>query len=210
MYRAAAFHGFKGVLDTNMLAQERVPPSLSSLVSQRVRWESGQMQKTQALSWVARSKHISLLKKMMILNADWCEKPFQGSPFIVWQVLAAIVMIARPNILNPTLRLDIAGLTVNLPVIVLGLIVLPMSLKWATALLTSRYRPRWLAWVLQSFVLPFTYHVMRATIVNCKTLHNSLWTGRLDFVCTARDRTPSSSPTAKSRDGSPTKLSFHT
>ncbi|CAE7254518.1 CSLA7 [Symbiodinium sp. CCMP2456] len=201
MYRAAAFHGFKGVLDTNMLAQERVPPSLSSLVSQRVRWESGQMQKTQALSWVARSKHISLLKKMMILNADWCEKPFQGSPFIVWQVLAAIVMIARPNMLNPMLRLDIAGLTVNLPVIVLGLIVLPMSLKWATALLTSRYRPRWLAWVLQSFVLPFTYHVMRATIVNCKTLHNSLWTGRLDFVCTARDRTPSNSPT---------KLPFHT
>jgi cellulose synthase/poly-beta-1,6-N-acetylglucosamine synthase-like glycosyltransferase len=54
-YRAMAYHGARGILDINMLCQEREPPTWSDMTSQRIRWETCAFQIRRVLPWVKHS-----------------------------------------------------------------------------------------------------------------------------------------------------------
>lgn len=62
--RGAALHGFRGTLDINMLCQERLPPTCSSFLNQRIRWKNGNYQLRRNLPMMFRSARITLFEKI--------------------------------------------------------------------------------------------------------------------------------------------------
>ncbi|CAJ1362538.1 unnamed protein product [Effrenium voratum] len=194
MFRAKAYYGFTGVSDINILCQEREPPDFGNVISQRTRWMNGQMQKLRALSWAVRSQHMSPFLKIYLVYMEWISRPFQGFPFILAQWAGIWVMKARATEVNPLIAVNIFEVEVKWPVFALVIYVIPLASRYAASLLASRYRPRWLGWIMSSLLVPLIYNPVRETFVRFRMLHDFLWSSKLEFVCTTRDKTPSHSP----------------
>ena len=188
----------KGALDDNILCQEREPPDFQNLVNQRTRWYSGQIQKLRCMTWFLRSTHISAFFKMVVVYLDWVDKPFQGWAFNLFMWVLGYMLKSRACAFNPLMVTTVMGTTVVLPLFVVVLLVAPMAIQKAASLLETRYRPRWLAWILVSFISPWAYSAMRETVCRCRMLHDFLWSGDVEFICTTRDKTPSRSPSVMS------------
>lgn len=90
-FRAFAFFGCKGILDPNMLCQEREPPTCSALTSQRVRWETAGLELRRVLPWIVRSKHYSRLEVFVFFwsHLIWgsANMPLQSIPFQLLSIL---------------------------------------------------------------------------------------------------------------------------
>jgi len=90
-YRAFAYFGFKGVLDPNMLCQEREPPTCAALTSQRIRWETAGLEMRRVLPWMIRSKHYSRLEIFVYLWSSliWggTNMPLQSLPYQLCQIV---------------------------------------------------------------------------------------------------------------------------
>ena len=198
MLRGWAYYGFTGAADANILCQEREPPDFQNWLSQRTRWYNGQVQKQRAHTWLVRSKHISAFPKMLNVYLDWVKKPFQVWAFALFMWTPAFVLKSRPCAFNPVLVTTVMGTTVALPVWLLLLLLVPWATQKAASYLCTRYRPRWLAYIIASFIAPLAYNAVRETLVRCRMLHDCLWSGHVKFVCTTRDKTPSRSPSVLS------------
>jgi hypothetical protein len=90
-FRGFAYFGFKGILDPNMLCQEREPPNCSALTSQRVRWETAGLELRRVLPWIARSEHYSRMEVFVFFYSHliWgsANMPLQSIPFQLCAVL---------------------------------------------------------------------------------------------------------------------------
>lgn len=90
-YRAFAYFGFRGILDPNMLCQEREPPSCTALTSQRIRWETAGLEMRRVVPWMIRSEHYSPMEIFVFLwsHLIWggTNMPFQSLPYQLCQLL---------------------------------------------------------------------------------------------------------------------------
>jgi len=89
-YRGFAYYGLKGILDPNMICQERSPPDCASLTKQRVRWETAALEMRRTFPWVLRSKYYSkfeaftLIWSQLYANANL---PLQYMPMQVFMMI---------------------------------------------------------------------------------------------------------------------------
>merc|ERR1719502_2594403 len=66
-YRGMAYYGFRGILDPNMLCQEREPPDCASLTKQRIRWETAALEMRRTFPWILRSAHYSKFEAFILI-----------------------------------------------------------------------------------------------------------------------------------------------
>jgi len=89
-YRGIAYYGFKGLLDPNMICQEREPPDCASLTKQRVRWETAALEMRRTFPWILRSTYYSkweafiLIWSQLYANANL---PLQFMPMQVFMII---------------------------------------------------------------------------------------------------------------------------
>lgn len=90
-YRAFAYFGFRGILDPNMLCQEREPPTCAALTSQRIRWETAGLEMRRVLPWMIRSEHYKPMEIFVFLWSQliWgsSNMPLQSLPYQLCQVI---------------------------------------------------------------------------------------------------------------------------
>lgn len=94
-YRGVAFYGLKGLLDPNMLCQEREPPDCKSLTSQRIRWETAALEMRHTFNWVLRSEYYSSYEAFILLWSQLmynCNMPFQCLPLQMATFLPLCIM----------------------------------------------------------------------------------------------------------------------
>jgi len=92
-YRGMAYYGIKGILDPNMLCQEREPPDCSSLTKQRIRWETAALEMRRTFPWILRSKYYSKPEAFILIWSQLYANANLPLQFMPMQMLMAISMI---------------------------------------------------------------------------------------------------------------------
>lgn len=193
-YRLFAYFGGKGMLDINMLCQEREPPSCRELTKQRIRWEGGGMALRRTYSWMLRSDHYRLYDLFVVycLQARNWVQPWHSMPGTAMAVL--LLLVGKAFILylfrsHEVAKVYISGIGIPLIIIVLLLIITIVSLItllpiFFFRLMLTRYTPKW-------FYLAYVI-ICRPTIITCYffyiylcAVHDFFW-GTAAFICTAR------------------------
>jgi len=91
-HRGAAVFGFRGTLDINMLCQERLPPTCSAFINQRVRWRTGAYQTRRNLPMVFKSPNFGLFEKC--IEASGMSEKFLFMETIPFRMLALLVFLS--------------------------------------------------------------------------------------------------------------------
>merc|ERR1712232_1057559 len=85
----------KSILDPNMLCQERQPPCMKALSSQRIRWETAGLQMRRTFNWIWRSRHYSRLEALVLFwTLQKKTVPFQTAPYQLAKLLPTLVLMS--------------------------------------------------------------------------------------------------------------------
>jgi len=180
-YRAIAYYGIKGVLDPNMLCQEREPPECASLTKQRIRWETAALEMRRTFPWILRSEYYSKIEAFILI---WSQLYANANLPLQFMPMQAFVLISIPitkcfimkHVFGGTElswqklcgnedcvgHFTVFGEVVALPLVfvVMCSIFVIMALIWTVECCfrcaTTRYRPRLLFALNAIFVAPFT------------------------------------------------------
>lgn len=203
-YRGFACYGLKGILDQNLLCQEREPPDCKSLTSQRIRWETAALEMRRTFPWILRSKYYGKVEAFVLIWSQlcWnCNLPFQSMPLQMMQLLplATSKSYLMKYVINPT-----NGEWVDEPhgypmlfSVLLGVLITYLSVclvDYCFRLQVTRYRPRILWMAFGILVVPF---VMMPYMMYLQfwAMQDFCW-GGAKFICTTR------SPAGSPRSGS--------
>jgi hypothetical protein len=151
-YRGFACFGLRGILDNNMLCQEREPPSFKALVSQRIRWETAALQMRRTFVWILRSPHYSAVETFVLMWSSNTNMPLQQLPMQMASLLASTVLWNGLSVWDPRLlaSAEPGRATVALQVAtvmfiaMVGLYLVLVFGELCLRCLSTRYRPRWL------------------------------------------------------------------
>jgi len=94
-YRGAAYYGLRGLLDPNMLCQEREPPDCDSLTKQRIRWETAALEMRHTFNWTLRSEYYTNFEAFVLIWSQLmynCNMPFQCLPLQMATFLPLCIM----------------------------------------------------------------------------------------------------------------------
>ncbi len=193
-YRLFAYFGGKGMLDINMLCQEREPPSCRELTKQRIRWEGGGMALRRTYSWMLRSDYYTLYDLFVVycLQARNWVQPWHSMPGTAMAVL--LLLVGKSFILylfrsDEIAKVMIAGVGVPLLIIVLLVAITLFSLLaiapiFIFRLMLTRYTPKWFYVAFVVIVRPTIITFYFFYIYLC-AVHDFFW-GTATFICTAR------------------------
>lgn len=203
-YRGFACYGLKGILDQNLLCQEREPPDCKSLTSQRIRWETAALEMRRTFPWILRSKYYGKFEAFILMWSQlcWnCNLPGQSMPLQMMQLLPLAVtksylMKYVINVNNGELVDEPHGYPILFALLV-GTIITYLAVcivDYCFRLSVTRYRPRFL-WIL--FGIFFVPIVMMPYMMYLQfwAMQDYCW-GGAKFICTTR------SPAGSPRNGS--------
>jgi hypothetical protein len=92
-YRAIAYYGAKGILDANMLCQEREAPDCASLTKQRIRWETAALEMRRTFPWILRSEYYSKTEAFILMWSQLYANANLPLQFMPMQCFIGISMI---------------------------------------------------------------------------------------------------------------------
>ena len=198
-YRAFTYFGCHGILDPNMMCQERQPPTCGELAKQRIRWESGATEIRRNLTWMLRSEHYDFTQLVSVATVQmsgWA-MPWQSLPV---KGIAALQLIVVKSFLMKLIDFDtwgtafticMFGICVNIPwsviflAIAMSMVGICMSIpRFCYRIAIVRYKPRWLYAIYLIVIQPTVVTVFFFYVYYC-ALHDVLW-GSAVFICTAR------------------------
>lgn len=93
-YRAIAYYGAKGILDPNMLCQEREAPDCASLTKQRIRWETAALEMRRTFPWILRSEYYGKFEAFVLIWSQLyanANLPLQFLPMQMWIGISMII-----------------------------------------------------------------------------------------------------------------------
>jgi hypothetical protein len=93
-YRGIAYYGLKGILDPNMLCQEREPPDCASLTRQRIRWETAALEMRRTFPWILRSTYYSKFEAFILIWSQLyanANLPLQSMPLQIFMAIWLVV-----------------------------------------------------------------------------------------------------------------------
>lgn len=218
-YRGFACYGLRGIIDQNMLCQEREPPDCKSATSQRIRWETAALQMRRTFPWILRSPHYSKFEALILIWSQLCwnaNLPLQQAPFQMAQLLPLAIAkswfsihVYGPGTYNQKCldedcqgSIEVFGTQLAIPEAlawqlgILGVYFVINLVDYFLRLGISRVRPR-LAYILFGlFAVPLVMQPW-LTYLQFWALYDYCW-GGAKFICTAR----SSSSTCSTLEGS--------
>lgn len=204
-YRAISYFGCKGIMDINLICQERTPPTLNDLTRQRIRWATSGLEMRRNCAWMLRSEHYTSFEAFVtICIRGLANVPLQSVPLRIAEVYLFSIVINYTRYLfgeppsSPCAPPDEAGnlqrsrLIVGNAMLFAALIIvliIPIIHGGLVLLLrtcTTRYRPRCLFLVALVFAEP----IWMLSFGNCTqyfAFYDYCW-GTAKFVCTARSQ----------------------
>jgi len=217
-YRGCICFGMKGIIDYNMVCQEREPPDCKSFTSQRIRWETAALEMRRTFPWILRSPHYTKLEAFVLIWSQvcWnCNMPLQQAPFQMTQLLMLAVVKSYfwDHVWGPfttaqkcdgedCLATDVAvlGWSWAMPLLLcvsLGIFAAYIALNlldMCIRLATTRYRPRIFYLLFGIFVVP-TVMIPYLTYMQFWAIFDYSWGGAKFIVTT---RSPNASPRNRS------------
>ena len=198
-YRAFTYFGCQGILDPNMMCQEREPPTCGELTKQRIRWESGATEIRRNLVWMLRSEHYDFSQLVSVATVQmsgwafpWQSLPVKGIAILQLIVVKSfVVKLIDFDTWGTAFTICLFGICVNIPwsviflMIMLSILSVVMSVpRFCFRVALVRYKPRWLYAVYLIVIQPTIVTIFFFYVYYC-ALHDVLW-GSAVFICTAR------------------------
>jgi len=198
-YRAFTYFGCHGILDPNMMCQERQPPTCGELAKQRIRWESGATEIRRNLVWMLRSEHYDFSQLVSVATVQmsgwafpWQSLPVKGIAILQLIVVKSfVVKLIDFDTWGTAFTICLFGICVNIPwsviflMIALSIMAVFMSVpRFCFRIALVRYKPRWLYAVYLIVIQPTIVTIFFFYVYYC-ALHDVLW-GSAVFICTAR------------------------
>lgn len=203
-YRGFACYGIKGILDQNLLCQEREPPDCKSLTSQRIRWETAALEMRRTFPWILRSKHYGRFEAFILIWSQlcWnCNLPGQSMPLQIMQLLP--LAVSKSYLMKYVINVE-TGEPVDEPhgypflfALLIGVFVSYLSvcvIDYCFRLQVTRYRPR-IAWIIFGIIVVPIVMMPYMMYLQFWAMQDYCW-GGAKFICTTR------SPAGTPRNGS--------
>jgi hypothetical protein len=220
-YRGVAYYGLRGVMDPNMLCQEREPPDCASLTKQRIRWETAALEMRRTFPWVLRSPYYAKFEAFVLIWSQLyanANLPLQFMPMQVFMLMS--LGITKTFMWRHVFGEDRAswkkmcwnedcmahfrfqGQDVALPlaflifVSIFGIVMCLSIVDCFVRTFTTRYRSRFLFCFTSAFVAPFTM-VPFLTFCQFGALRDYCF-GSAKFIATRRSSSSDNNSASKS------------